>query len=187
MTIEAKLRGRLRQVVIEFPIADLSSLVRHVARTASHVERRVAAATLRHIDPDLVATQAEIRILAVTFGRLQQLIFVRRTVRIVALDAIADCRRVNVPFDGLGVFFGVASDAKRLRSRGDQLQPGYILIDSDLVAARTAHRHRRVDRLSFRLIRMALEAGLGVGLRIQRNRVLASERDTCREDHKKDD
>jgi hypothetical protein len=75
--------------------------MRNVAGAASHVQSCVAAAPLRNIDANLVAAQAEIFILVFAFRRLEQLILVRRTVRIVALGAIADSGLMNMALDRL--------------------------------------------------------------------------------------
>lgn len=95
--------------------------MRNVTSAAPHIESRVAASALRDIDTDLVATEAEILVFVFTFCRLEQLILVRRTVRVVTLCAIADCRLMNVAFDCLGIFVGVTGNAERLRSSRRQL------------------------------------------------------------------
>ena len=68
--------------------------------------------------------------------------------RIVALDAIPDCRRMH-RLGRIRFLLVVTTEAERLRRRGRQLYAGDILGDADFMAAQTARRDRRVHRLTF--------------------------------------
>ena len=114
-------------------------------------------------------------------ARLQQLVLVVAGVRVVALHAIANRRSVNDTFNVGSILIGVAGEAKRVRRGRDQLDPRYIFIYPDFVAAQAAHRNRRVNRFPFGLVFMALQALLGVGVLVERNRVGRGE-GRCRSD-----
>ena len=90
--------------------------------------------------------------------------------RIVALDAIPDCRRMH-RLGRICFLLVVAAQAERLRSRGRQLDAGDILGDADFVAAQAARRDRRVHCLTFGFLCVALQALRGIDVLIQRNRM----------------
>jgi hypothetical protein len=69
----------------------------------------------------------------------------------------------------------VAAEAQGLRRRGDQLNPRYIPVDSDFMAAQATGRDRRVNCLSFALVFVALQAFGRVHILFERNRVGFSE------------
>lgn len=77
VTVEAKLRSRLRQVEVELSLPFFTVLVRDVASAATHVQRRVAASVFRNIHAHAVAGQAEVVLFRAARGRHQQLLFVR--------------------------------------------------------------------------------------------------------------
>jgi hypothetical protein len=60
MTIYTERGRRLGEMKIEFGLANLSRFVGNVASVAAHVERGMAAAFLRHIQPGGMAAQAEV-------------------------------------------------------------------------------------------------------------------------------
>jgi len=172
MTIQTEGRRCLRQVIVEFQFAALARLVRRVAGLATHIERRVAAAVLGNVHTFVVAAKAKVLVFGAAAGWLQQLVLVRRAVRIVTLDAIANGRGMHLSVNLSGILVGVASDAERLRCGGYQLYAGDIFVDADLVAARAAHLNRRMDVGTFTFVFVALKALGGVGLGIERDRVL---------------
>src|ERR1039457_6313923 len=111
VAIEAQRRRRLGQVIIEFDLALLADLVSYVASLATHVQRRVTAALLRNVQSLLVAREAEV-LVGPTRSWLQQLVLVVGSVRIVTLEAIANCRRMDRAFQVGGVLVGVAGKTK---------------------------------------------------------------------------
>ena len=141
MAIEAKRRNRLGQVELEFAIWAVAGLVRDVAGIAADVERCVAASLVGNIQPLGMAIEAEV-FLRASRGRLQEVIRVVGRVRIVALQAVANRRRMHGPLDFGCVLIGVTGETKCVRSRGDQLYARHIFVDSHLVARRASHRHR---------------------------------------------
>ncbi len=165
----------LGQVLIELDLADLSHFVGDVASVAPHVESGMTTALLRNIKPLIVASEAEV-VLLLARGRLEQLELIVGLVRIVALDAIAHGRRVDRSFEGSGVLVSVTGDAKRLRSRGDELYAGDVFVDPHLVTAHAAHRDRGVDSFSLGLVFVTLNAFGCVRLRVERDRVNCAEK-----------
>lgn len=77
VTIKAELRSRFRKVIIEFALSDFACLVRNVASAATHIQRSVAATTLRNINSDFVAGEAEVLVLVFAFSGFKQLVLVR--------------------------------------------------------------------------------------------------------------
>ncbi len=104
------------------------------------------------------------------FG-FDQLILVVARVRVMARQAIAHRRRMHRSLDIRSLLVRMATDAKRNGRRRDQLYPRHILGDPDLMAAQAPALHRRVNKLVFGLVVVALQALLGVGILVQRNRV----------------
>ena len=170
MAIGTKRRGSLRQVKLVFKRGLGAGLVRHVAGIASHVERGVTAAFFRNIQALGVAGEAEI-VCFPAGGGLQQLELIVRGVRIVALQAVAHRRLVDISFDLGGVFVGVTGQAELVGSRRDQLDAGDVAIDPDLVATQAAHRDGGMDELTLALFAMAFKAFGGICFWVQRNRV----------------
>ncbi len=93
--------------------------------------------------------------------------------RIVALEAISNCGRMNLPLDLFWVFFGVAGKAESLRSGSRQLDAGDVFIHPDFVASRASGRDGGVYGGPFGLVLMTLDAFGWVGVFVERNRVLA--------------
>ena len=91
---------------------------------------------------------------------------------VVALYAVSYCWRVNPPFNGLSVFFGVAGNAEGARGICNQLDAGYILGDSNFVTTGAAHGDCGMDELAFGFIFVAGDAGGRIGLGVKRNRML---------------
>ena len=98
MAIHTKRRGRLGQVEPVFLRRFGARLVGHVAGVAAHVERGMSAALLGHVQPGLMATQAEV-LLFPARRRLQQLILVIAGVRIMATEAVANRGGMHRPLD----------------------------------------------------------------------------------------
>jgi len=170
VAVETKCRSRLGQVEVEFCFANLASLMCGMAGVAAHIEGRVTAAFLWYIDADLVAAQAQILFL-IPGGRLQQLVLVVGTMRIVALYAITNRWRMNIALE-IGCFLiRMAGEAKCIRSRGNQLYPGHILISPNFVATGAAHGHRRMHRFAFGLVFVAGNAGGGISLGVKWHRM----------------
>jgi hypothetical protein len=162
-------------VEIEFVIAALASLVRHVAGLAPHVESGVPAATLRDVLARVVTTEAEVCSFSAA-GRLQQVVLNFSGMRTVTLEAVANSRAVDPTFDLSGVFVGVAGNAKGDLGGGDQLNAGDFFIDPYFVTACTPHGDGRMDDFPLRLVFMALNTLRGVGIFLERHGVLACER-----------
>src|SRR5215467_949147 len=141
-----------------------------VASVATHVERGVAAALVGCIQSRLMAAEAEILFL-VSRRRLAQLVLVVGGVRIVALQAIAHCRRMHASGDLGGVFVGVAGKAKLVGSRRDQLDVREVVVGADLVATGASHGDGGMHGFAFRLVLVTLGADRGVSFGIERNRV----------------
>lgn len=158
VTGDTKRRGIFRQMEVKLAFTSLASLVCHVAGIASHVQRGVTAAVLGDIDTNLVAGKAKVRILSVSADRLEQLVPVVGSVRLVAFHTVANCRSVNLAFNIRSFFVSVAGDTERYGSGGDQLGAGNVFIDPDLVTTGTPHGNRRMNRLALGLIFMALRA-----------------------------
>ena len=137
VTIQAQCRCGFGEVEIKFRLPFFAGLMGHVAGFASHVERRVATAFVGNVQSDLVATEAEILFFSAGAG-FEQLELVIAGVRIVALHAIAHCRAVHRAFEIGCVLVGVAGEAQGRGRCGDQLHPGYVLVDPDLVTAHAA-------------------------------------------------
>src|SRR5271167_1869821 len=70
------------------------------------------------------------------------------------------------------VFFGVATQAECLRSRGDQLNASNIFVDPNFVTAQTSRGDGGMDSLALRLILMTLETFRRIDVLIERNRML---------------
>ena len=106
--------------------------------------------------PCCVAGKAKIRPL-VAGDRLQQLVLVVATMRIVTLDAVAHGWRMNRSLDAGRVFFSVATQAQRLRSRCDQLDPRDVFVHADFVTAQTSSGDRGVHCLALGLFSVAFK------------------------------
>ena len=144
---------------VKLALAALAGLVGHVAGIATHVQRSMTAAVLWDIETDVVASKTQVRIFAIAALWLKQLIFIVGGMRIVALYAIAHCRRVNLPLDISSFFVGMAGNAESYSGGGDELCAGDTSIHPDLVTAGAAHGNRRMNRLALRLVLVALDAG----------------------------
>src|ERR1700756_1557288 len=144
--------------------------MRQMAGIATHVEGGVATPVLRDIDPDVVAGQAEVFFARCPGCRFHKLHGIVRLVRIVALHAIAHCRRMH-RLPSLHLLLVVAAEAKRLGRGRDQLDPRHIPVDPDFVAAQAPRRDRRMNRLSFALVFVALQALRRVHILFEGNRV----------------
>jgi len=90
--------------------------------------------------------------------RFQQLILVVRSMRIVALQAIANRRRMNGALDLGGILVGVAGETEPVGSGRDQLHAGHVLVHPNLVTTQAAHRDGGMDEFAFRLILVAFQA-----------------------------
>jgi hypothetical protein len=97
-----------------------------------------------------VATEAEVFFFPAG-SRLQELILVVAGVRIVAGEAVANRGRMHRPLDVGRFLVGVAGDAKRGRSGGDQLDARDVFVDADLMAAQAAHGHGGMNGLALGL------------------------------------
>jgi hypothetical protein len=140
-----------------------ASLVSHVADLTAHIERRVPRTLLESVCALRVASEAKIFFLAP--GRcFQQLILVSRCVWIMATEAVANRRLMNVPFDLRGVFVGMAGEAELVGSRCDQLHPSDIFVNSNLMTTCTSHRNRRMDRFALGFVGMTLETLRRIGI-----------------------
>jgi hypothetical protein len=144
--------------------------VRNVAGLATHVERGVTAAFLRDVQSLGVAREAEI-IFLFSRSRLEQLVLVRRDVRIMAGQTIPHRRRMNIALDLGGVFIAVARQAELVGCRGDELDASDVFVDPHFVARRASQGDRRVHRFALRLVLVALQALGRIGVLVERHRV----------------
>ena len=105
VAVEAERRRSLGQVLSESQrLLALAGLVRRVAGLASHVEGRVAAAVLGNIDAFVVAAKAEILVLRLHRWSASAVgSCCRRAMRIVALQAIANGRGMNLSVNLSGI------------------------------------------------------------------------------------
>ena len=137
----------------------------------------MAAPLFRDVQPGVVAGEAQI-LVRLTGNRLQQLVLIVRTVRIVTRDTIANRRTVNSSLDLGGILIGVALKAKFSCRWGSELYVGGISGDPHLVAAGTSDRNCGMYGLALRLSVVAFKTfgivGFGaerrMGSRICRNR-----------------
>lgn len=157
VAIQAESRSRLGQVKFEFTLGTGAGLVIRVACIAASVECQVAAAFLRHVLSDRVATEAEVALL-VSRSRLQQLELVIRTVWVVALQAVTYRWLVYCPLDVGRIFVGVAGEAKIQRRGRGQLDARDVFVDPNLVTDIAPERDRGVDGFPFRLGVVAFQA-----------------------------
>lgn len=131
----------------------------------------MTAAFFRNVNPNLVAAEAKVFLL-ISGGRLQQLELIIGGMWVVALHTVPHSRGMNRPFYVRGIFVGVAGEAERLGSGGDQLDSGDVFDSSNFMTAGAAHRDRGMHRLCFGFIFMAGQASRWIGLRIQGDRML---------------
>ena len=143
MAVNAQPGGVFGQVVGEFALRGIAGLVNNVAGVTATVERRMTAAALGNMHPDVVTGQAEILRL-VTRHRLQQEGRVFRLVGVVALQTIASIGRMDLAGEGGRVLVFVAGEAKGKRGGGDELHPGDVPVHSNFVATQAAARDSRV-------------------------------------------
>lgn len=174
VAIQAQGGGSLRQVKAVFSRRFCACLVDDMAGVAAHVEGRVSTPFLRNIRALRVTSETEIVFLFAR-GGLQQLVLIFCRMRIVAFQAIAYRRWMDLAFDLGGIFVGVAGQAQTIRGRSDELYAGGVLVDPDLMAAQTAHRDGRVHGLAFGLILVTLQTRLGVCLWVERYRMHRAE------------
>ena len=160
MAIEAQRRACLGEVIVELFLAALARLVGDVTGLAAHVERCVAAALVGNIESLRVATEAEVLAL-VAGGGLEKLKLVVRLMRVVTLEAIANCRRMDLAFEIGGIVIGMAGETERLRRAGDQLDARDIFIYADLVATGAAGGDGGMDELALRFVLVTLGTLLG--------------------------
>src|SRR4051812_5266162 len=133
VTIDAERGSCLGQMIVELLFPFFTDLVGHVTGGASHVEGSMTAAVLCDVQALRVAIEAEIHALLACI-HLEQLILVRRNMRVVTLGAVSYCRRVNSSLQVGSFLIRVAGEAKSLRGGGGELYAGDILIYADLVA-----------------------------------------------------
>ncbi len=171
MAIEAKRRSVLGQVLAELALARITDFVGDVAGAAAHIHGGVATALLRHVQTDLMTTEAKILVFPAGH-RLQELLFVRRLVGIVALNAVANRWTMDAPLDLGSVLVSVAGKAELSGGSGGQLYASYFFITTDLVTAGTAHGDGTMNVRAFGLIFMTFQALSGISLDFQGNWVL---------------
>ena len=137
-----------------------------VAGVATHVERGVAAALLRHIESGLVAGAAEV-LFRIARCRFEELEFVVAGVGIVASETVANRRGMHRSLYVRCLLVCVAGKAKRGWGGGDELNAGDVFVDTDFVAACAACGHGGVNGLAFVFTFMALEALGRVGVLVE--------------------
>src|SRR6266542_6558934 len=131
----AKCRSIFRKVEVEFSNSPLAGLVRDMAGVAAHIHGGVMAAVFCIRQAGLMAGKAEVLVLVASGGGLEQLELIVRGVRIMALHAIAHCRRVDLPLDVGGLLVRMAGEAEAVGGGCLELDAGRSLRDADLVTA----------------------------------------------------
>lgn len=101
--------------------------------------------------------------------------------RIVALEAIANCRAVDLACVLGGIFISVALQTDLDRRRRYELYAGDIAVDANFMAAQTARRHRRMNSFAFGLVLVALQALLAGDVLFKRHRMYTSVEGQCEE------
>lgn len=105
--------------------------------------------------------------------------------RIVALHAIPDRGRMH-RLGRIGFLFVVAAQAEGLGSRSREFYAGDVFGDADFMATQAAGRDRRMHRLAFGLVCVALQTLRSINILVQRNRMrLPKGRERCHGDEKK--
>ena len=166
MAIDAQRRNRLGQVIVELLFTALSDLVRRVTGVATHIKRGVTAALFGDVHAFRMAIEAEVFSL-VSIRRFEQLELVIGSMRIVALDAVANRGRMDRAFERRGILIRVTSDAERLRSGRDQLDARDVFVDPNLVAAQASHGDCGMDELALGLLVMTLKTFGGIDVLFQ--------------------
>ena len=123
----------LGEVKVELLLPFFADFMRGVAGIASHIERGVTAAFFRDICSLRVAGEAKI-VFFVARSSFEQLKLVVGSMRVVALDAVANRWRMDRTLQRGSVFIGMAGDAERLRRGGRQLDTGNVFVDANFVA-----------------------------------------------------
>lgn len=175
MTVHAQRRGRFGEVelVLGRPVG--AGFMCCVTGVAAQVEGSMAAAFFRNIRALRVAAETEI-VFLLAGSRLQQLILVGGSVRIMASQAIPNGWPVDVSLDLRGILVAVAVEAKLVRSSRDQQYPRDLFVDPDLMTTQTAGGNGGMDSLPLGLVFVALEALGAVDFGIKWNRVNRTER-----------
>ena len=91
--------------------------------------------------------------------------------RAVALGAVTYRWRVNSALQIGCILIGVAGNAQGLRRRCGEFDPGYILVDSNLVTSGASSGNRGVNDLALTFVFMARDALSGIGVLIERDRM----------------
>lgn len=91
--------------------------------------------------------------------------------RVVTLRAVANRGGMDLSLNVSGLFVGMAGDAEGHRGGRGQLYAGSFLVNPNFVAGCAAHGYRRMDRLTFSLVLMALDTGSGILLGVKWNRM----------------
>ena len=92
----------------------------------------------------------------------------------MALDAIADGRRMNCPLEGGRVHVGMTRDAQRLGGCRGELNAGDVFVNPDFVTARTTHRNGGVNEFALGFVLVTLDTGCRIGVWFERYRMDAS-------------
>jgi hypothetical protein len=138
-----------------------------VASLATHVQRRVPAALVGHVESLLMAGEAQVFVRAARRW-LQQLVLVIGRMRIVTLEAIADRGRMNRSLQFGCILVGVAGKTERVGRCGDQLDTSDVFRHPHFVATGATGRDGRVDCLTLGFVLMTFNALCGVRVRGQR-------------------
>ena len=173
VAVEAERRGGLGEMEAILHRGIRAGFVGGVAGVATHIERGVTAALFRDIQAGLVAIEAEIFLLTAR-GRLEELVLIGGGVRVVAGETVADRGRMHGALDVCRCFVGMAGEAERGRSCGDELDARDIFSHADFMAAQTTGGHGGVNRFAFGLVLMTFKALDGIDLGIERNGVYRS-------------
>lgn len=166
MAIDAQRRNRLGQVSVELLFTALSDLVRRVTGVATHIERSVTTPFFGDVQAFRMAIETEVFSL-VSISRFEQLKLVIGSMRIVALDAVADRGRMNRAFERRSILICMTRNAERLRSGRDQLDARDVFVDPDLVAAQASHGDCGMDELALGLLLMTLKTFGGIDVLFQ--------------------
>ncbi len=159
-------------MVIELSLSLLACPMRHMAGVTTHVQGSVTAPALGNVLSNVVAGQAKIARLVSRSG-FEKLILVFGSVRIMALEAVANGGLMDLALDIRRVLLRMTGEAECLRGGRCQFDTGDVFVYSDLMTSGTSGRNRGMNRLAFRLVLVAFDTFRGIGVLVQGDRMLS--------------
>ena len=104
------------------------------------------------------------------------MVLIIRSMRIMALQAIADSGTMDMSLNVTGIFITMALDAKLGRGRRLELYASNIIIYNDFVATKAAGFDCRMDGVPLEFFLMALQALALIDVPIKVNRMFRCHR-----------